>query len=244
MKLNYRDSMILVSVLAVAIVLIGFFTLIKPKMEEIKTDNATLATTQQTWDGVAAKIDEIPGLQEAIQQGYKDSLELSGDFIDRTTIDETYKLDQLMQPYIDEFQLEAKVVDLSETTTSALPYYYFKPDVITTSMFDAADVNGNYRAEIEKLQEESVALSQRNAETVMVTRYGFMAKGTKENIWKFMDKINSLGTTILIDSVNIADYTFGEAAREAGEIDVDNTSEVTFVISLYSAVDMDEPVVE
>ena len=58
-----------------------------------------------------------------------------------------------------------------------------------------------------------------------------------------MDEINSLNTAILIESVDITDYTFGEANLEPGQVS-DNKSEVTFVISLYSVFEMDEPVVD
>ena len=43
MKLNYRDLVILGILLALAILIAGFFLLIKPKNEEIKTNKETLA---------------------------------------------------------------------------------------------------------------------------------------------------------------------------------------------------------
>ena len=42
MKLNYRDKVILGIVLAIAILLAGYFMLIKPKNEDIKSNKATL----------------------------------------------------------------------------------------------------------------------------------------------------------------------------------------------------------
>lgn len=244
MKLNYRDSMILIGVLSVAILLAGFFLFVKPKIQEIKDDNATLETVEAEWQGIEAKINEIGPLQDAIKQAYTDATALASDFVDENLVNQTFELDQFMQPYVDECNLEASVVDLADTSTQTLAYYYFTPSVLTSSMFDAADVNGAFAAEIADAQAESNALSQRTAETVMCTKYGVSAKGTRENIWAFMEKINSLDTTILIDSVSITDYTFGEKEREAGIADVDDTSEVTFVVSIYSVFDMDEPIVE
>lgn len=244
MKLNYRDSMILLGVLSVAIILIGVFLFIKPKIKEIKTDKETLATEQANWDAIQVKLDEIGPLQDAIKEGHAKATQLAGDFVDVSKVDQTFELDQFMQPYVDECQLEASVVDLASTATKTLPYYYFTPSVITSSMFDAADINGNYAANIAESQTESNALSQRTAETVMCTQYGVSAKGTRENIWAFMEKINSLDTTILIDSVAISDYTFNKEAVEKHEPDAEPVSEVTFVVSIYSVFEMDEPVVE
>lgn len=239
MKLNYRDRMILIGVLAVAIILVGIFALIRPKVNDIKEDNASLETVKEDWSEIEDKINAIEPLQEAILQSYNDSQKLAGDFVDSTLIDSTYELDQFMQPYVDECNLEISVLDLGDLSTINLSYYYFEPVVLTSSMFDAADINGNYQAAISAVQEESNSLSQRTEETVMQARYGISAKGTREDIWKFMDKINELDSAILIETVNISDYTFGEDNPAS-----DGRSDVTMIVSLYSVFEMDEPVVE
>jgi hypothetical protein len=239
MKLNYRERGILLGAGALVIAVAGIFAIIKPKYQTIQSDKESLESVKAEWDEIETKINAIPGLQTAIKESYNESKKLSDDFVDLSDIDSTYKLDQFMQPYVDECELEASVIDLSNTTTSTLQYYYFTPSVITSSMFDAADVNGNYQAEIDSEMAESNAIAARTAETVLCTKYGFAATGTKENIWKFMQEISDLNSSILIDSVSISDYTFGEGTEGS-----DNTSDVTFVMSIYSVFDMDEPVTE
>ncbi|MDD6279163.1 MAG: hypothetical protein ACI4JE_08370 [Ruminococcus sp.] len=249
MKLNARDKAILIGLVCVIIVIAGIFGLIKPKMGDIETDEAKLKEVKAQWEQIEDKIAEIEPMQKEIKDDYSDAVKLSNDFVDESQFfdkDEnfmTYKLDQFMQPYINECELEASRIEIGTHTSKTLSYYYFEPDVLTTSMFDAADVNGDYREELNDRMEESNSLSQRNAEEVIVTQFGLAAKGTKENIWNFMTKINSLNTAILIESVNIADYTFGEANLEPGQVS-DNKSDVTFVINLYSVFEMDEPVVD
>lgn len=244
MKLNYRDRMILLGVIAAAIILVGVFALIRPKAQDIKKDNQRLEEVKAEWSEIETKLNAIKPLQDAILKTHQESKDLSDDFVDVSLINSTYKLDQFMQPYVDECNLEALIVDLADPTTTPLDYYYLEPAVLTSSMLDAADINGNYQKLMDMVQAESNSLSQRTAETVIQTKYGIMAHGSREDIWKFMEKINSLDTAILIDSVNIADYTFGENAQLAeGEVS-DGKSDVTFVISLYSVFPMDEPVVE
>lgn len=244
MKLNYRDRMILLGVIAAAIILVGVFALIRPKAQDIKKDNKRLEEVKAEWSEIETKIDRIKPLQDAILKTHQDSKKLSDDFVDVSLINSTYKLDQFMQPYVDECNLEALIVDLADTDTAPLDYYYLEPAVLTSSMLDAADINGNYQELMDKVQAESKSLSERTAETVMQTKYGIMARGTRDDIWKFMKTINSLDTAILINSVNIEDYTFGENAQLAeGEVS-DGKSNVTFVITLYSVFPMDEPVVE
>lgn len=244
MKLNYRDRMILLGVLAVVIILVGIFALIRPKAQEIKTDNVKLQEVQTEWDGIEAKFNQIKPLQEAILSSYDESQKLCADFVDVSTIDSTYELDQFMQPYVDQCNLTVKTMDLGSTGTTTLDYYYFAPSVLTSSMFDAADINGNYQTAIDSAMSESNSLSERTKETVVRTQYGILARGTREDIWAFMDEINNLNTAILIDTVNISDYTFGEEAQSTEGAVADNMSDVTFVISLYSVFEMDKPVVE
>lgn len=254
MKLNYRDNVILLVLLSIIIVVAGIFGLIKPKNEDIKTDEAKLKTVKADWAAMDDKIKAIPGITEDIEDDHEEYAKLASDFVDRELIsslyeDDTYKLDQFMQPHIDACntdgaKLEAKSVEVGKMSTATLSYYYFRPNVLTSTMFDAADINGNYQKEIDEVMEESNALSQRTEETVLRTQFGLAAEANKQGVWAFMEKINSLNTAILIDSVNIADYSFGEDKElEEGETPKD-TSDVTFVVSLYSVFDMDEPIVE
>lgn len=249
MKLNARDKAILIGLFCVIIVIAGIFGLIKPKMGDIETDEAKLKEVKAQWEQIEDKIAEIEPMQKEIKDDYSDAVKLSDDFVDESQFFDkdknfmTYKLDQFMQPHINKCNLEASTVELGTHKTTSLSYYFFEPDVLTSSMFDAADINGNYRNEINDRMAESNSLSERTQEEVIVTQFGLRAKGTKEDIWNFMDEINSLNTAILIESVDITDYTFGEANLEPGQVS-DNKSEVTFVISLYSVFEMDEPVVD
>lgn len=249
MKLNYRDKVILLAFFSVLIVVAGIFGLIKPKNKEIDQHEAKLSAVKTEWEGISAKLDEIPGLQDAITASYNESKALAADFVDVSLISSTYKLDQFMQPNIDKInkddaKLVAKSVELGSVSTTSLSYYYFTPSVLSSTMFDAADVNGNYQKDINDKMTESNALSERTAETVMKTQFGLSAEGNKEGIWAFMEKINSLDTAILIDSVSISDYTFGEDSKDVPGNEKKDTSDVTFVISLYSVFEMDEPVVK
>ena len=54
-----------------------------------------------------------------------------------------------------------------------------------------------------------------------------------------MEKIDSLKTAVLIESVNIDDYTFGEDDPAS-----DGRAVVTMIVDVYSVFEMDEPVVE
>ena len=73
MKLNYRDAVILGIVLALAVLLAGFFFAIKPKNDDIKSNKASLETLEQERAQVDAKIAEIEPLKTDITQLYNDT---------------------------------------------------------------------------------------------------------------------------------------------------------------------------
>ncbi len=78
MKLNYRERMILLGVIAVAIILIGIFALIRPKINDIKSDNAKLDEVKAQWSEIESKINEIEPLQKSIKDTYSDSIKICG----------------------------------------------------------------------------------------------------------------------------------------------------------------------
>lgn len=249
MKMNSRDKTILIGLLTFIIVIAGIFGLIRPKINDVKDDEAALKKTKAEWEELDAKIKEIKPLQDEIKKTYEDSKKVSAEFMKFDIFEEengtyrTYKLDQYMQPIIDKCELEVITEDLGSLTTKTLGYYYVEPEVVSTSMFDLADVNGNYQAAVDEQLAASNALGERTQEELKTIQYGFKAKGTRENIWAFMDEIKELKVSGLIDSVNIDDYTFGEDDPTNIGPDADK-SEVTFVISFYSVYEMDEPVVD
>ncbi|MDD7185262.1 MAG: hypothetical protein PUH54_06265, partial [Oscillospiraceae bacterium] len=105
MKLNYRDRVILLIIIALVILLGGFFGLIKPRYNDIKENKSTRDTVQAEWDGLDAKIQQIPVLRENIKTTKADADKISElfytgkDIADGNLISfmQPYQLDQYMQ---------------------------------------------------------------------------------------------------------------------------------------------------
>ena len=106
MKLNYRDKIILGVLLAVVILLLGFFLLIKPKKADIESDKATLTQVQQQKDEIDAKIAEIKPLQKQIKETYDDTTKLTGDFVAYNDINNPRKIDQYMQHFCEDCEVK------------------------------------------------------------------------------------------------------------------------------------------
>ncbi|MDE5834787.1 MAG: type II secretion system protein M [Ruminococcus sp.] len=218
MKLNYRDKVILGILLAVVILIAGFVGLIKPKNEEIKEDEATLIAKQEEQADLEARIAKIEPLKKNINKTYEETAELTADFIPLEEISNSTQLDQYMQQYAEECGVRIDNVELSIAKEANINYYYNEmEDVPAYDMFASADLNGDYAKAQSEIMAESTALSQRNVETIIQSQYGVKVTGTKEAVWNYLKAVEELEKTMIVNQVNIEDYSFGaDKAEEEG----------------------------
>lgn len=255
MKLNYRDKVILGILLAVVLLLVGFFGMIKPKSKEIKESKATLATKQTEEKQIKDKIKQIEPLKKTISQTVTDTNNIVDKFVDVEEIDTPMELDRFMQSYADKNKLKVTTLDVGEVAEAPIEFYYYTPTTYGEASRAAADINGTYQAAVDEKLDESTKASMRTAETAMSTQYGFTATGTKADIWQYMKDIEDNGSTIIINSVELSEVeeenAEGEAAApknpDADEMTGwadDEEFNATFVVTLYSMYKLEEPVID
>ena len=118
-EMSYRDKMIVLIITVIIILAVGFFALIRPKYNAYVADKQTYETTKTEWEGLEAKINQIPVLKEAITTSYNESKKIAELFVNEAfqpandTFDDTKVnliVDQYIQPAVDESEL--KVTDL------------------------------------------------------------------------------------------------------------------------------------
>ncbi|MBQ8961861.1 MAG: hypothetical protein IJ071_11725 [Ruminococcus sp.] len=244
MKLNYREKVILGAVLAFIIILAGIFGLIKPKAQDIKDDKAALAAKQEEKEEVEKKIAEIEPLKKDIDNIYKETNDMVDDFVEYNDIYTPELLDQYMQEYAQECNVEVSTLNVGSLANGNMEYYFFTPTTLSEELFTSADVNGDQQTLREKKEAESTSLNQREKAQAMVAQYGISAKGKKEDIWAYMDAIKDIDDAVIINTVSISDYTFGEDLSDEEKAalgDDEGKTDVQFVISLYSVYDMAKP---
>lgn len=216
MKLNYRDKVILGVLLAIIIAIAGFVGLIKPKNEEIKEDEATLAVKQEEQADLEARIAKIQPLKNNIDETYEETNKLIADFIPLSDINTAVEVDQYMQHYAEECGVRIDNLEISANKEFALDYYFLESEGLPAQdMRDMADLNGDYAIQDAKDNAESDSLSQRNVETLIRAQYGMKVTGTKEALWNYLKAIEELKKTMIVNQVKIEDYSFGKDALEA-----------------------------
>lgn len=257
MEMSYRDKMIALGLLIVIILAVGFFALIKPKYEKWQSHKATYQTTKETWDGIDMKIQAIDPLKTSITNDYNEAQKEAAIFINTafasanetfTNEKTSYEMDQYLQAAIDECKLEVTAMDIPAVSAETMEYYYYTPDVLTYSLLEAADVNGEYAKMVALKMAESIILPERETVQLMTETITLTVDGTKENLMLFLDKIKEDNNAVLVNSVSISDYQFlggleigpdGEPIITPG---AEGTSSMTLAISFYNAKEIDEPI--
>lgn len=244
MKLNYRDLVILGILLALAILIAGFFLLIKPKNEEIKTNKATLADLESQKAEVDSLIAEIEPLKSDITAVCNDTNKLSEVFVNSEDILNARKVDQYMQHFAEECEVKVMTLTTADLGTGSLNYYYFTPVFLAEDQLAQADLNGEQQAKNAEEKAESIAISARTQENVLAAQYSIMVTAEdKENIWNYMSAIEEQEETIIINSVALSNIEIKEQDNNANEDD-DNLPTAQFVISIYSVYDLAQPNLE
>ena len=244
-EMSYRDKMILLIISVIIILAVGFFALIRPKYNTLVADRAIYQTTKEQADGVQAKLDQIEPLKSEITADYNSAKEIAEMFVNEAfepvndTFDNTksnYIMDQYVQSIIDESELKVATFNLGGVSSESLEYYYYTPDVLTYSLLESADVNGNYAEEVTELLKQSSVLGERETAEVMTNTLTLSVTGTKENLMTFLAKINGeegaevagsgedgfgkdiADNAVRVTSISISDYTFGAGQTEEVQV--------------------------
>lgn len=236
MKLSYRERMILLGFIVIAIILVGIFVFIKPANENITASKAVLADQQSQLDEINNKISQIPALDTKIKEAYSEASKTANNFSTQLT---AYELDNFIRDKINENNMElTSGLQVSEPAVVSMDYYTYAPNIITYPIFEAADINGTLAKEIEEKLLQSTVISTKTVENVLCSQIGFDCKVKRDDLLNFISGLNDLGVTIRLNNLNIQDYTFGKDAEDPKD---KGYSTVTIAISLYSAQPMEEP---
>lgn len=260
MKLNYRDKIIASVLIVIAILAISFFAVIRPKYQKIKSHKETLSSVQKTKKKIEDQIAEIPGLKKAIIKIQEDTNEIAKDFVPVDQIYDPVSIDKYMQQFADDCHVKLKSVETGKTKLAPITYYYGDNSDSINELRKAADANGTLEEEYNKGLAEQKNLSQRAKETIIQTQYGINLEGTKANVWKYLETLKEFDKHVLVNSVNISDYSFGkdtceknnvsypeseeEVSIPIGDKEIKNTSPVKIVVTLYSVFEMPDPDVD
>ena len=224
MKLGYRDRIILLIVLVIAILGVGIFALIKPQYTKLQKNKEILENTKKAWNEQLIKFDNIMPMRQTIIDNREEGAKIAKRFTDEMSSTE---LDELIQKNFtntekfvqDQVQLHG-TMEVSDPGTDSLAYYYYTPSVITYPLYEYADLDGSLKVETAKKLLESTYLAQKGTQTVGSAHSTFTLYCKKENVMELVDSVRKYATehddAMIINSVNISEYRFnGELSEDA-----------------------------
>lgn len=247
-NLSYREKVILGIVFAVMGVLLTFFLIIKPKNEDIKAENKTLAAEEKKEKEIKTKISQISTLEDTITQYVNDTNKITKNFVDKDEVKNTVLLDEFMMHFANENEIRITNLAVGDMQEATLNYYYITQKDIGSGLRDLADFTGEYQKETDEELAEQNQLNDREKPALLKTDYVFEAECTKENLWKLMDVIESYDDAILITNVSYKkiyeeDEEKPEEEMTFEELNIaeDDEVEVSMSIALYSVYDLKKP---
>lgn len=235
MKMSYRDRMILLIVIVIALILVGIFLIVKPTTTKISENKATLSTVEAEQDRINGIIEQIPKLEEAIKSEYNESKTFAENFTDSRA---TYEADQFIQEYFNNNSVKIVNLTANESVAEPIEFYSYAPNVVTYPLLEAADLNGDIAIETAEKLKTSTVLTGLEAQEVEMYSLEIQFNGKKDNIFKLIDDLKSVDKNIIITDLSIDDYTFGENATEASEKGFSNG---TMIVKFYVLETISEP---
>ena len=224
--MSNRDKMIIIILTIIIILVAGFFALIRPKYNSLVADTAVFNETQTEWDGIESKINAIPGLKNSITEIYQESSNIAKLFVNEAFADANKNyddrkvnaaIDEHLQPAIDESELKIQKMDIENTASRNVEYYYYTPNVVTYSLLEAADINGNYAQEISDKILAQTMITEKELAEVQVSNVKLDVIGEKDNLLDFLDKIKDDKNAVIVENFEITDYTFRGGLDEEEE---------------------------
>lgn len=263
MKLTYRDKIIAAIILAIAVLALGFFALVRPVINDKKDNEAKLVTLEKQVAEIEQKINEIPGLKKDILSTHESTNELTKIFVPVENVENPVAVDKYMQELAVKSNVKLDQVKVESASVKEIKYYYNDVDDKYQDARKGADVNGSLQEKEDALHADRVALKDRPVTKILQTDYAIHAYGTKKHIWAYLDAIKQFDKSITIKKVQIGDYSFGAdgaksanvaapdpMADEEQKIDIGNNKTVSnattaqIIVTLYSVYEMDTPNVD
>ncbi|MBR5682468.1 MAG: hypothetical protein IKW96_04180 [Ruminococcus sp.] len=263
MKLTYRDKIIAAIILAIAILALGFFALIRPVINNKKENEDKLVVLEKEKAKIEAEIAEIPGLKKDILSTHESTNELTKIFVPVENVENPVVVDKYMQDLAVKSKVKLQSVKVDSASVKEIKYYYFDQDDKYKDARKGADVNGNLQAIEDTIHADRVALKDRPVTKILQTDYAVTAYGTKKNIWDYLEAIKQFDKSITVKSVKLGDYSFGKNdAKKAnveapdpmdeeerkidigGDKTISNATPAQIIITLYSVYEMDTPNVD
>lgn len=192
MKLSKQERIGALIILAIVILALGAFLLIKPKIEAINSASKTLETKRTELQNDLTKQKRKSGLRDDIEAAYQQGEHLADMFFPELT---AYEADEAFRAFVRQCKIPVVVeeVTINEPTTATLNVSFFTPSEVTYDLksyvssgtdSSAADPNAERMAALQN----ALAGSQTIGASIIEFTVSAL---TEEDLLKFADEVNN-----------------------------------------------------
>lgn len=239
MKLSYRDKVIFMAVVVIAILLFGFFIFIKAKIQESEDIKDSLTAKEAERDELDARIDTLTSLKTQLDDSIKEVDNLQKDFLEEQ---ETFQADQYLYELLTESGAAFSSMQLtSEVEGELSPYFYIRNSVAYDLKINA-DISGDSLPQevydkyymTNPVPDEPVVVAVDEVEISMVVALDEDGFPDWEPIYQVFDLVSNHDKTIYLKA-------FGSGEPYTGDetLNVDPYSTFTVVVDVFSIEHMD-----
>lgn len=192
MKLSKQERIGALIILAVVILALGAFVLIKPKIEATISETVTLESKRTELKAAQEKAARKSGLKTEIEAAYQEGEHLADMFFPEL---KSYEAEEAFRAFLEQCGLPVVVqeITVSEPTTSTLEVSFFTPEEVTyalktyvTQGLDTTDdsVNGRRMSALRSALQGSQEIGASTVEFIVSAR-------KHDDIIRFFDEVNN-----------------------------------------------------
>lgn len=206
MKLSKQERIGLMIIIAVVILALGGFLMVKPKIEEMNRNKETMETKQKEFDEKKAKADTKGPLRDQIMAAYEEGAHTADMFFAEM---DGYEVDDMFREFLEnrkytkpgdsEPQDKAKVLiedlEIDDLATETLSPSFTRIEPISYPLKQFATQGGvtfSEKEEAELLRKATLQAVLGGDQTIGATAISFTAKAiSNDELIKFADEINN-----------------------------------------------------
>ena len=131
MKLSYRDKVVLIVLVVIAVWVVGVLYFIKPKFQELDEKNKEFDAQVVVLEKKKDEIKQDEGLKDRVNEAYNKVVNVVSNFYDKMTSDE---VSTLIDNILDEDNITNKDLQISDYAQVTLSYIDNSPQQMTTDV--------------------------------------------------------------------------------------------------------------
>ena len=192
MKLSKQERMAALIILAIVILAVGAFMLVKPKFEEATRTKGTLEQRQAELASARERQKLKDPLRKDIEKEYEEGEHLADMFFPELS---SYQADNAFREFIKQldFPIVAEQIEVAEPTTDTLSVSFFTPTEVSYALKTYVTQGVEPTEEENRIAQRNAALQQAlsSEQTIGLSQITFKASVlSRADFLKFLDAIN------------------------------------------------------